>query len=407
MSLASKLPYAVRLRTAKYLLRSLGAGPHQLRLASRYVTGALFAEGTDDAHLRAAVEWLHRAQDACGGDGVSNVYFLTTGWGVAYPETSGYIIATLLAYADCANDRESERRAVRLGDWEIEIQAPNGGVFSSTALRQTRVFNTGQVVLGWCRLYEYTQDGRYLEAAARAGEYLVKTQESDGTWVTDTFCGARTYHARVDWALLRLAQLTSQRNFAVAAAKNLRWVLAQQQANGWLENCGFHDDSPITHVIAYTFRGLLESSQMNDSAIDGLDLLPAAIRGVDSLCRAIAAQPVANIPGMVPASFDRNWKGDTRDSCLTGNAQIAGVLYRLAHCTNDPSYPQIAAEILSATKRTQALRTSLPQIRGAIPGSYPISHGYVANGYPNWAAKFFADALLMKINFAAGLVIPA
>jgi hypothetical protein len=31
----------------------------------------------------------------------------------------------------------------------------------------------------------------------------------------------------------------------------------------------------------------------------------------------------------------------------------------------------------------------------------------VPNGYPNWAAKFYADALLMKINFDARLVVPA
>ena len=37
-------------------------------------------------------------------------------------------------------------------------------------------------------------------------------------------------------------------------------------------------------------------------------------------------------------------------------------------------------------------------LKSASAGTYPMSHGYVPNVYPNWAAKFFADALLMKLN---------
>jgi hypothetical protein len=70
-------------------------------------------------------------------------------------------------------------------------------------------------------------------------------------------------------------------------------------------------------------------------------------------------------------------------------------------------YREIADNVLSATKRTQIIETSILPIRGAIAGTYPFSHGYVANGYPNWGAKFFADALLMKINYNQRLVTPA
>ena len=408
MSLVSQLPFANQLRTCVFFLQKFGAGSEQFRVLTHYLTGKLFHEHGDGVHLKTAMEWLARAQDVCGGEGVSSIFSLKTGWGVAYPETSGYILATYLAYADYSGDKSYIDRAIRIGDWEIAIQAPSGGVYSSTDLRQTRVFNTGQVILGWCTLYEHTGEDKYMQAAKRAGDYLLNEQEAaDGTWRRDTYCGARTYHARVDWSLLRLAQLAGDQRYAVAALKNLQWVLKQQQQNGWFAQCGFDNDQPIMHVIVYTLRGLLECSQISNAAVNELAILPAVIKGADALCKALQAQPVAGINGMVPTAFYEDWKSSTNDSCLTGNAQLACLLYRLAQVTEKQMYRDIADTVMSATKRTQLVETSLLPIGGAIAGTFPLSHGYLANAYPNWAAKFFADALLMKINYNQKLVIPA
>lgn len=407
MSLTGMLPYSDQLRTAVFFLRTFGVGAEQLRVLRHYLAGKLFPDFGDEAHLKAAMEWIARAQDICGSDGVSAVFSLKTGWGVAYPETSGYILATFLAYAEHSGDKSYIDRAIRIGDWEIEIQAPNGGVFSSMEHQQTRVFNTGQVILGWCALYERTGESKYLQAAIRAGDYLLNEQEADGAWRRDTYCGARTYHARVDWALLCLARLAGEQCYAAAALKNLQWVLEQQKQNGWFAQCGFNDDQPIMHVIVYTLRGLLECSQMKNAAVNGLGVLPAVIKGADALCKALQAKPVAGISGMVPAAFDENWESAANDSCLTGNAQLACFLYRLAHCTENKMYRNVADAVMAATRRTQLVETSLLPIRGAIAGTYPISHGYLSNSYPNWAAKFFADALLMRINYEQKLVVTA
>jgi len=407
MSILHRLPYSNQLRSAVLFFQKFGFGIEQFRLVRKYLTGALFPDLGDVAHLKAAMEWLALSQDVCNGDGCSNHFTLKSGWGVAYPETSGYILATFLAYSDYSGDKSYVDRAIRIGDWEIDIQAPNGGVYSSTVLKQTRVFNTGQVILGWCVLYELTGDKKYLHAAQRAGEYLIKEQESDGTWKRDTYCGARTYHARVDWALLRLAQLTGDSRYVDVAVKNLQWVLRQQQQNGWFAQCGFDDADPIMHVIVYTLRGLFECSQINYPEIEKLELLPIVLKSVDALLLALQAQTVAGIHGMVPAAFDEHWKSKAKDSCLTGNAQFCCLLYRMSRCTGNQRYRDIADTILTATKKTQLIETTLLPIKGAIAGSYPLSSGYVANGYPNWAVKFFSDALLMKINYSKGLTIPA
>ncbi|HTP25850.1 MAG TPA: hypothetical protein VMK12_09350, partial [Anaeromyxobacteraceae bacterium] len=162
--------------------------------------GGLQEERSDVEHLVAALSWLRRAQEVCRGRGVSAMYRLGIGWADAYPETSGYLIATLLAHARTSGEPDARSRALQLGDWELAILTPSGGVLSSPGHPQTRVFNTGQVILGLCALAEEVGEGQgsYLQGAERAGRYLLAHQEEDGRWDRDTYCGARTYHARVD-----------------------------------------------------------------------------------------------------------------------------------------------------------------------------------------------------------------
>jgi len=37
-----------------------------------------------------------------------------------------------------------------------------------------------------------------------------------------------------------------------------------------------------------------------------------------------------------------------------------------------------------------------PETRGAVKGSFPVSGGYVRFQYPNWACKFFIDAISLE-----------
>lgn len=382
-------------RTWLHATRRLG--PTQVSVGLRYAMSLPFPISSDREHLVATIRWLCAAQDAAGGEGVSAAYSLVSGWDVPYPETSGYILATFLACGDFLGDVTLLTRARRIGDWEIAIQAPNGGVLSRPGKSETRVFNTGQVILGWLALFECTQDSRYLEAARRSGGYLVGLQEGDGTWQRDTYCGARTYHARTDWGLLKLAKLSGNDSYADAARRNLRWVMHQQQENGWFRNCGFNHDDPLTHAIDYTLIGVLECALLDGAAFERS---PVGLisRSADAICDIIERPGIDGIAGMIPASFDANWHSRDRDSCLTGNAQLAYTLLRLHALAPNRRYLAAADSLIAALKGTQALGGAPAGVRGALPGSFPMHTGYLANGFPNWGAKFFADALLASLT---------
>jgi hypothetical protein len=65
---------------------------------------------------------------------------------------------------------------------------------------------------------------------------------------------------------------------------------------------------------------------------------------------------------------------------------------------NVARYREVAHLLIDDVKATQWLGDSEAPYYGGIPGSYPIYGRYARLQYPNWAAKFFVDALLLKRN---------
>ena len=387
----------LRRQVKTFVEATRGIGLRHVDVSLRYALGSAQSSGTDAQHLAATIGWLQLAQDVTNCGGVSAVYRLREGWDVPYPETSGYIIGTFLACRDHYGDETFLHRACRIGDWEIALQAPSGGILSRPGSPDTRVFNTGQVMLGWGALFEATQETRYLDTACRAGDYLPALQEQDGAWHRDTYCGPRTYHARTDWALLKIGGLSGNVNYSEAACRNLAWVLAQHAGNGWFNHCGFHAQDPITHVIDYTLIGLLESFLLQPDVFP-MTPLPVLKMAADAICESIDRYRVCGIRGMIPASFNKDWQSADDHSCLTGNAQLAYTLFRLFGMTGTARYYESAVTLINALKLTQVIEGVEPEVCGALPGSYPMHTGYHANTFPNWGPKFFADALLAKLH---------
>ena len=115
------------------------------------------------AHLGAAIDWLCRAQDVRDGHadagGVSAGWSFEDGWLPSYPETTGYIIETMLAAARVLQRPELVGRAQRMIDWELSIQLPDGafpGHFGEPGSRPV-IFNTGQIMHGMVAGYTQLQ----------------------------------------------------------------------------------------------------------------------------------------------------------------------------------------------------------------------------------------------------------
>jgi uncharacterized protein YyaL (SSP411 family) len=364
------------------------------RLLSRHsVRRAVDAE----AGLQAAAEWLGRAQDASGGGGVSASYdAVKHQWAGAYPETTGYIIPTFFRYADFSGDDEWRRRAVRMAEWESDIQLPDGGVRAGTMdAKQVAptIFNTGQVLVGWLVAWQQTQDRRFRDSAVRSANWLVDAQDPDGSWrrFASPFAShtLNTYNTRVAFALARASQVLGDSRYLDAAIRNVEWALTQMHPNGWLENNDLQDNArPLTHTIAYATRGILETGLIAGNS----DFVDAAAR----MAKAVAQSQRSD--GAIPGRLDSEWRAAARWSCVTGNAQMAIIWQRLAAETGDASGERAAENANRFNLSVQNVAAADPGIRGGIPGSSPRKGGYMKNRYPNWAAKFFMDALLLQLQ---------
>lgn len=344
-------------------------------------------------HLDAAMTWLCQAQDATPDDGVAQTYLVKhRRWANSYPETTGYIISTFYDYAALSGDASFRARARRMADWECAVQLPAGGVLAGAIgdSDQPTIFNTGQVLFGWVRAFQEEQDERYREAAVKAAHWLCQAQDEDGCWRRFgsplTARSVNLYNTRSAWGLACVHAITGEQRFLDGAVKNVEWALAQQQDNGWLPyNCLQDDNQPFTHTIAYAMRGFLEVGAYAGRE----DFLAAAQKIGAALLRALPEN------GCMPGRFNSDWRPTVKWSCLTGDAQIALNCGRLYQLTGDGRYREATHRLNTFVKTTQKL-TGPPAERGGIKGAHPINGGYHPWQYPNWAAKFFADALMIE-----------
>ena len=347
-----------------------------------------------DSGLRDAAGWLCRAQDSTPDGGVSEGYHLKHGWLPSYPETTGYIIETFFDCSYLFNDPSLRDRALRMVDWLISIQYEDGSIPDSY-FKKKMVFDTGQVLFGFVRAFEETREQRYLDAAVKAGSWLVDVQEQNGTWQKHAVGEIpHSYYTRVAWSLIDLYKNTGDEQYRESCKKNIEWALAQQLQNGWFKHASFtkaKHTHPFTHTIAYTIRGILESGMYlkNEEFID------AACKAIESILSVIPEN------GGIYGSFNKNWQGNPRFSCLTGNAQLGIIFFKLYQLTNKEQYLDAGRKINNYMLSKQVKRIKNKNISGAIAGSSPIWGEYIHFMYPNWAAKFFIDSLLFEKKIIA------
>ncbi len=347
--------------------------------------------------LKYALQWLVTASKATSDNGVAQAYFIRpAAWGASYPETTGYIIPTLFDYAELYDDDEFRQISLTMSHWECDVQLPEGAVRAGTVVDappRATVFNTGQVLFGWARAFKESRDERFRVALLRAADWLCNVQDEDGCWrkygSIKTSTAINTYNTRTAWGLIEAFKIIGNERYREAARRNCMWALSQQRRNGWYKNnCLLDNSRPFTHTIAYAMRGFLEVGDFlgEDSFID------AAIRPAKALLKRQRED------GSWAGQYNRFWWPKAEWTCCTGNCQLAVNFIRLYEVTQDRAFFEAAARSNRFSMRVQDLTSEDPNIRGGIPGSWPIDGKYHPYQYPNWAAKFFADSLMAELR---------
>lgn len=344
-------------------------------------------------HLRATIGWIRRSIE--NGNGGSAAHFsYHRGWSAPYPETTGYIIPTLLDASAHLRDETLQGDAEKIGEWLLGLQNEEGwwpgGLLTPQAEAHPSIFNSAQIIDGMVALARRTADERWKAAALKGSIWLARGVDPEGLWQIGNYRHGvnPSYYTQVAWPMLQAWELTGVDEIRDAALRVLRRIIALKTPQGAISGWGFDPGKPaFTHTIAYTLRGLIESAFiLDDWASFGEPCLPA----LEKLYRR---SELAN--GRLPGAFHEDWRAVNWYSCLTGNAQIALCLLRLEQKENDLRLVNAAAKLVDFVCSRQRTESGLAATRGAVAGSSPPWGRYMFMRYPNWAAKYHADALML------------
>ena len=357
-------------------------------LAARDLLGIHPRISDRDAHLRAAEEWLKRAHDQGADDGVSYGYSVRGVWRPSYRETSGYIATTFFNLAYHRNDPGYRARALRICRWLLSVQNPDGSFANPRYGDAGIVFDTGQDLFGLVRAFEETDDAVFGEGARRAADWLINIADAKSGWTRNEHLDTpHVYNTRTAWAVLCMNEMEFSAERERVARVNLDWAISEQQPSGFFDECAFERGrAPFTHTIAYATRGLLESGEL----LKDHRYIDAAQRCADAALSHVAES------GFLPGQIALDGKAAASYCCLTGNCQFAIVWAKLFDRTGAEKYRGAVIRVMDYVMRCQDIHTTNLNIRGAIKGSHPVWGGYAPLTFPNWPAKFFVDAILLR-----------
>lgn len=339
------------------------------------------------------MRWLLNSERPTGGSAAYQTPLFT--WSRAYPETTGYLIPTLLRAAKVTTDARLEGFARRCGEWLVRIQNEDGswnGGLHPPRRPSPSVFNTGQILLGMMALWRETVDERWLQRASSGASWMISTMSPDGLWPGGDYRAQRTptYYSHALWPLLDVVLAVGDRQAVERIQHAYTLLLDRIQSDGWISEAGFAEGEPaFTHTIAYTIRGIQEGGRLlNDDS-----MLAAVEPTIERIVRIAELRG-----GRLPGGFFPGWIPSGRFICLTGNVQMAESILLLEARVPDLRLVSAAARLVDIVCSSQ--RSVLPSRRpqGRVGGSKPLHGPYMRLRFPNWAAKYLVDALIVLMT---------
>ncbi len=352
--------------------------------------------------LLAALHWIRASFRATGFRGSAHSYMPLIGWKPAYPETSGYLVETLVETSRLPGQADLAELARTCLNWLCDIQLPSGAFTAHTVeYRTPSVFNTSQVLLGFAKglqepgLGNAEEKLRWTTAGTRALHWLIENHVPGKGWPAGAYVPDNadpSYYTRVLWGMARMAQvLETDSADALIRSALLRYAGRITPAGG-LRNWGFWPDKPAhTHTIAYALDGLWRTAVL----LQEKDIEEQAVAMTRTLLE------VRRRHDRTAGAYAEDWTPRLNYFCVTGNAQLSLLVAEMGQSIRSQDWHVLALEVFGEVAHAQCLLRGSP-VYGGIPGSIPFSGPYLRFRYPNWAAKFWIDAIwvLYPAHFA-------
>lgn len=328
----------------------------------------------------AARQWLRQAHYAAGGKGFAHSCWLFTPrwwrWHKPYPETSGYLIENFIN-----NDSaEDDNIAKHTSDWLCDIQHPDGYFFSGTSRIHPSFFNTAQILFGLYHAANHYEDERYKLALRKSRVWLVNSLDEKGRCTRGLYHPGyfASYYSRAIWPILKTGDVDD----SGYTLESLNFLWQRRLSNGCFEDMSFRKHQPfLTHTLAYTIEGFLESSllindsYMRDQCLDSLKIIATMVMDT----------------GTLYSRYDTDWRPAGSGHCVTGQAQLISLWCRAFSINPLPVFLS-ASELLMNQMIQWQHKNSHPDYSGGFTASVPLWGNYFPFRMVNWTNKFFLDA---------------
>lgn len=369
-------------------------------LHSLTVGTAPFTPLEDRAHIDLILSWFAWAQDQHADGGIPSLIdlqrYAREGRAVAgpsYPETSGYILCSLMMGARHGLPSFERARLDRLVQYLISVQRADGSIPPTVDISRGLAFDTGQVLTGLVAYHRYIEPRENVRTAiVKAADWMSANIDADGKYVEAAcYNGARAYYVQATIGLIEAAMAFGREDWRAAAARNAGWTYGLRAGDAWLRRFSFEDDGfQNLHGIAYTLRGLIDLGRH----LDKPEYVAFARACVDRMMEE--AHDDLPVAGAIAGYYADGFRRHRTVLSPTGMCQMALCAYLLAQYTSEARYTAFGDRLIESVKQLHLRGYTDAGLNGLLTGSWPVTGPYMRGMLPNWPIKFFLDALYVR-----------
>ena len=342
------------------------------------------------AALQANLRWISASFGTNGYQGSSGYRNILGRWSAPYPETTGYLLPTLIAADPHLPEQDLISLACKQVKFFDSLKHEQGGYARDVNGAEPVVFDTAQILLGLMAVTPYLKKtDKILADISDIAQWLRDRIDEKGQFISHNWMKGHqaAYYSRIAWPLAYAEKIEGK--VSEQTQSLIYRIINSRTESTSYPDAGFSPDEPaLTHTLAYTLRGLWEYALVVSDK-----KLKRSVR--KSLL--ILAEKIQN-DQKVAGRYSTEWAGDYSFSCAAGSAQLA-LLYLLIY--EDSGHEKFLTPVpLLLTPLIRAQRRGLSLNRGAVSSSLPIWGPYQRWRYTNWTQKFFSDVLIKVLELS-------
>lgn len=330
--------------------------------------------------------WLVKSFAVNVDKGSSAYQYIWGYWSKAYPETTAYIIPSLMRLYAFYSKESLMNLALAQKSYFSELQLDNGAYKRSKKDDTLYFFDNAQILGGLAELNAWRKNDP-APNLEKCYSWLLSQVNNNGLVEESNFIGNITpsYYSRALWKILNY----EKENSIPYSGKLLRLyerIWNRKNDTFSFQNWSF-DGNPRahTHTIVYTLRGLYESALL----VQDKDREQELKKIVLWIYYELMKKGNESFYGM----YDTQWNADRSFICSAGNAQLALLVMRIQEVTGFDA----AREMVSCLAKP-IINASSNTYHRAVPSSLPFWGRYNRFKYTNWTQKFVIDMILQMIE---------